>query len=209
MRARTYVYVDAFNLYYGALKGTPYKWLDLPKLCALLLPQNDVVSVKYFTALVNARPHDPNQPLRQQLYLRALRASGVEIIYGHFLSHVVAMPLAGSRSSRPQMVDVIKTEEKGSDVNLAAHLLFDGFRDRYEVAVVVSNDSDLLLPIKIVREELGKRVGLLIPYRQHPSRVLVRNVDFVKKIRQGVLKVSQFPSCLKDEKGVFHKPSSW
>ena len=209
MRARTYVYVDAFNLYYGALKGTSHKWLDLWKLCTLLLPRNDIVSIKYFTALVSARPHDPGQPLRQQLYLRALRASGVEIVYGHFLTHIVAMPLAKRHGSRQQTVEVIKTEEKGSDVNLATHLLLDGFHDRYEVAVVISNDSDLLLPIRVVREELGKKVGLLIPYRQHPSRALVKSVDFVKKVRQGALRVSQFPPYLEDEKGVFHKLNSW
>ena len=62
-----------FNLYYGAVKDTPYKWLNISALCRLLLPKNEIVKVKYFTALVSARPSDPDQPNRQQLFLRALQ----------------------------------------------------------------------------------------------------------------------------------------
>ena len=92
---KTIVYIDGFNLYYGAVKGTPYKWLNLLALCKFLLPKNEIIRIKYFTALVTARPNDPDQPNRQQLYLRALRTiPGLEIIYGHFLEHVIMMPLA-------------------------------------------------------------------------------------------------------------------
>jgi len=70
---KTYVYIDGFNLYYGALRGTPFRWLDLGKLCELLLPGNDVQAIKYFTALVKSTPSALQQPVRQQTYLRALR----------------------------------------------------------------------------------------------------------------------------------------
>jgi len=69
---KTIVYVDGFNLYYGSLRGTPCKWLNLQRLGELLLPQNGIIAIKYFTAKVSARPHDPDQPIRQQTYLRAL-----------------------------------------------------------------------------------------------------------------------------------------
>jgi len=69
---KTYVYVDGFNLYYGALKGTPYRWLDLAELCRLMLPPNDVQRIRYYTARVGVRAGDPDQPVRQQAYLRAL-----------------------------------------------------------------------------------------------------------------------------------------
>jgi hypothetical protein len=69
---KTVVYVDGFNLYYGAVKETPYKWLNIHKLCQLLLPKNQIIKIKYFTALVTARPTDMDQPNRQQIYLRAL-----------------------------------------------------------------------------------------------------------------------------------------
>ena len=71
---KTIVYVDGFNLYYRAIKGTAYKWLDILKLCQLLLPKNQIIKIKYFTALVTARFSDMHQPNRQQIYLRALRS---------------------------------------------------------------------------------------------------------------------------------------
>src|SRR5713101_7590873 len=90
----TYVYVDGFNLYYGCIRKTPYKWLDVPAMCRVLLPQNNIIKIKYFTAKVVARPSDPRQATRQQTYLRALSTlSGFEIYYGHFLSHPRWMPM--------------------------------------------------------------------------------------------------------------------
>ena len=82
------------------------------------------------------------------------------------------MPLAPVPGRPQQYARVIKTEEKGLDVNLATHLLHDAHRGRFEVAVIVSNDSDLLEPIKIVREGLGKKVGVLNPHKR-PSRALL------------------------------------
>lgn len=61
---RTNIYVDAFNLYYGCLKGTPYRWLNLETLCQVMLPQDTIQQIKYFTARVIARPHDPNKLIR-------------------------------------------------------------------------------------------------------------------------------------------------
>jgi uncharacterized LabA/DUF88 family protein len=174
------------------------------------LPQHDIHAIKYFTALVSARPHDPNQPQRQQLYIRALRTiPEVEVIYGHYLSHAVLMPLASSTGPTPKMVKVFKTEEKGSDVNLATHLLCDAFANAFDIAVIVSNDSDLLLPVRVAREQLGKKIGILNPHRHHPSRALLQHADFFKAIRKGVLAACQFPTALRDSVGEFHKPPTW
>ena len=206
---RTYVYVDAFNLYYGALKRTPYRRLNIQKLCELLMPKNDIQAVKYFTALVSARPNDPGQPVRQQTYLRALRTlPTTEIILGHYLTHNVWMPKVVSPGHPQEYVEVIKTEEKGSDVNLATHLLNDAHLNRFDIAVVISNDSDLLAPIKIVRGEMGKKVGVLNP-QKNPSRAILPHTDFFKQIRTGVLAAAQFSNQLTDEHGIFTKPSAW
>ena len=200
------IYVDGFNLYYGALKNTPYRWLDIAKLCRIMLPRDTINQIKYFTALVNPRPTDPDQLTRQQIYLRALQTiPNLEIIYGHFLTHEIMMPLAPPKSG---YVKVIKTEEKGSDVNLALHLLSDGYKNAYDVAVIVSNDSDLLLPVQFVKKELGKKIGILNP-QKHPSKVLIANADFVKNIRRGVLSKSLFPTTLTDSQGMFTKPAIW
>ena len=204
------MYIDGFNLYYGALKGKPYKWLDLSKLCRhLLLPENDIIEIKYFTATVKARPSDPTQPTRQQTYLRALKTlSNVSVVFGHFLSHPVNMLLANPPATGSRYAQVIKTEEKGSDVNLATELLVDGFKNKYDVAVLITNDSDLLSPIKVVKNELKKRVGIFNP-QQKPSNVLRQEAIFFRGIRQSVLSRSQFPETLTDEIGAFHKPNSW
>ncbi|MDD2921121.1 MAG: NYN domain-containing protein [Anaerolineales bacterium] len=203
---KTNIYIDGFNFYYGCIKGTPYHWLDVAKMCRLLLPNDEILSIKYFTALVEARPNDVDQPIRQRTFLRALQTiPNLEIILGSFLSHEVKMPLSPLGSG---FATVIKTEEKGSDVNIATHLLLDGFRNAYELAVVVSNDSDLLLPIRVVTEQFGKPVGLLNP-QKHVSLALLPHVQFVKKIRGSVLKNSLFPSVMSDENGQFSKPDDW
>jgi hypothetical protein len=205
----TNIYVDGFNLYYGCLKGTPHKWLNILKMCQLLLPRHNISQIKYFTALVSARPNEPDHPMRQQTYLRALRTlPNLSITYGQFLSHPVRMRLANPPAEGPATVQVIKTEEKGSDVNLATALLVDGFLKRYEVAVVISNDSDLCAPIDAVTNVLGLTVGILNPHKR-PSRELAKRVKFMKTIRTGALRNSQFPTILTDAHGSFSKPSEW
>ena len=204
--AKVNVYVDGFNLYYGALKTTPYKWLDLLRLCQALLPSDTIQSIKYFTARVSARPTNPTSAHDQGLYIRALKTTPVTIKYGHFITHSVPMYLSGV--TPPQKVWVDKTEEKGSDVNLASHLLREAFLKQFEVAVLISNDSDLAEPVRIVAEELKFPVGIINPHQYH-SKELQRYARFVKRIRQGHLLASQFPATIQDAKGSFSKPVGW
>jgi len=205
----TYVYIDGFNLYYGCLKGTPHKWLNVSKFIRLTLKNFDIVKIRYFTAKVSARDHDPEQPLRQQQYLKAIATlADVEVTYGHFLQKPVFMPLA---SNPREQVQVIKTEEKGSDVNLAVNLVNDAHLGRFATAVVVSNDSDLASAITIVRG-LGKTVGFIPPHRgqRRPSAHLKMVSSFTRPIRPGVLQVSQFPETLHDTAGsIIRCPPSW
>ena len=203
----TYVYIDGFNLYYGALRKTKYKWLDLEKFCQALLPNDNIASIKYFTAKVSGLPRDPGEPIRQQLYLRAIQTSAkVSVVYGHFLTHQVYMPVSGSNPTRWEKVT--KTEEKGSDVNLATHLLYDGFKKLYDVAVIISNDSDLREPVRLVRKELGFPVGIVNPHEIH-SKELQEHATFVRRVRTTYLATSQLPETLKDARGTFRKPKEW
>ncbi len=205
---KTFVYVDGFNLYYRALKGTTFKWLNVEALCGFLLPKASVQQINYYVARVTARPHDLDQPNRQNTYFRALRTiPTLRIIEGSFLSKPATLPL---ESDMTKFARVIKTEEKGSDVNLATHLIHDGHLGRYEQAVVITNDSDLAEPMRIVRDELKLPIGVLYPSKYlNPQLQSVVSPHFAKPIRQGVLKVSQFPDLLKDSTGTFHKPDSW
>jgi uncharacterized LabA/DUF88 family protein len=205
---KTNVYVDGFNLYYGAVRDTPYKWLDIRKLCELAFPHNQIAEVHYCTAIVKDAPWDPQQSTRQQTFIRALETTGVEVHYGSFLSKIVRMPLATPPVKGSRMVEVIKTEEKGSDVALGALRVAHGYQKRYEAAIVLSNDSDLVLPIKIVREELGLPVGIYNPHKLF-SVELNRVATFRKLLRTGVLKAAQFPDTLKDVHGTITKPATW
>jgi hypothetical protein len=167
---KTYIYVDGFNLYYGALKRTPYKWLDIDRLCRTILPRHEIAKIRYFTARVSGRHDDPGKPTRQQMFLRALKTlPNLDVIYGHFLSRECYMPLAGCPPGAQEYAKVIRTEEKDSDVNL---------------------------------------VGILNPHT-HASRVLAMDASFVRRIRKGALRASQFPPQLTDAHGIIRKPATW
>lgn len=207
---RTRIYIDGFNLYFGCLKGTPHKWLNPAALCDNLLSRNRIEAVRYFTATVSARPNDPDQPSRQQTYFRALRTEPrISIHLGHFLTHEVTMPDAAAwNAGRYVGQRVIKTEEKGSDVNLATLLLMDAFDDLFDCAVIVSNDSDLKEPIAQVRNRFGKTIGILNPQRR-VSGALAPLAHFIKPIRTGAIAAAQFPARMSDATGAFSKPARW
>ena len=130
---------------------------------------------------------------------------------GDFQSHPTRRPLADSAPDAPTFVTVIRTEEKGSDVNLASYLLVDGFKREYEMAVVVSNDSDLAEPIRLVRCELGLPVTVVNPHLDspHPSYQLQKCASKCMNLWPGSLQACQFPPTLRDAHGVIHKPAGW
>lgn len=208
---QTRVYVDGYNLYYSCLKQSPYKWLNPFALAEQQLPRNAIDRVRYFTARVSARPHDPGQPQRQETYFRALATvPQIDLHFGHFLTHEVTMPDASAwQAGQFRPVRVMKTEEKGSDVNLASHLLMDAFDDLYDVAVVISNDSDLAEPMRLVKQRFGKTLGLLTHRSTRVSGKLKPLADFVRSFHSGALTRAQFPATLTDSTGVFHKPQRW
>jgi hypothetical protein len=207
---RTFVYVDGFNLYYRALRGTPYKWLDLKLFAASLLdPANHIVAIRYYTARVSGRT-DPDEPKRQNAYLRALLSlPEISIHYGNFLPKIINRPLVSPIEGMPKYVDVHSTEEKGSDVNLAAHLLCDGWKGAYDVAVVVTADTDLVEPIRLVTKELKKPVGLIC-LAGDASKRLKEVVSFVRRVVPSRLAAAQFPDVVIGNNGKeIHKPAEW
>jgi uncharacterized LabA/DUF88 family protein len=206
---RTYVYIDGFNFYYGAVKGTPYKWLDFKALLTEILnPKHAILCIKYFTALVSDTPMDPTKSIRQKTFIRALQAHIPELktYYGHFLSHGVFLPLVTPTPYR-RFEEVIKTEEKGSDVNLAVHLLNDAWLDSYDCAVVISNDSDLAEAMCLVKQHHHKMLGLITPGHKWTSKQLSTHADFVRIIRPGALQRSQLPNPIPGTS--LYKPINW
>jgi hypothetical protein len=209
---QTNVYVDGFNLYYRCLKGTPYKWLNLLTLCQLSFPHHQINRIRYFTARVKRTIADPQKAQRQATLIRALETIPIlSVHYGKFNTHRVWRQLAHPVPGCPEMVEVIDTKEKGSDVNLASYLLADGFQGEYELAIIVSNDSDLVAPVELVQAQLGCKVGILNPQGRRGGTAwdLMRTATFYRRIREGVLKASQFPPTLQDAHGTIRKPKEW
>jgi uncharacterized LabA/DUF88 family protein len=213
---KTFLYIDGFNLYYSALKDTPLRWLNPVALASAAFPRNRIVTTKFFTAKVTPLPHDPRQPDRQQAYWRALRTlPALEIIEGDFRTRKIRAKVV---NPPPNTIEVYKTEEKGSDVNLGAHLLMDGFLNRYDAAIVITGDSDLVTPIQMACHELKKPVGVLNPQRlSGPGHRPPRKSAGLQKVaafyQNGVtwnqILKAQFPNPLTDSHGTFHKPPSW
>lgn len=213
----TNVYIDGFNLYY-AIRNSPYKWLDLSLLSRHLLPKHNINLIRYFTAHVNPLPHNPSVRTRQDFYLRALKTlQDVEVHdNGNFVSWDRLMPqspLAYVRGLNrgPNKVNVLRTEEKGSDVNLASWLLADCFNGCFDYAVVISNDSDLETPIQMVTQQYKKQVKVINPDKpRFASKKLakVATSNFIT-IHPWVYGKSQFNVTLTDTMGTFAKPTSW
>jgi NYN domain len=210
LRPTANFYVDGFNLFYGCLKGTGYKWLDLDALFRTLVPTHEIKRIRYFTARISGRSDKPDSPTHQDAYLRALATlPNVTIHFGKFLQSTQRMALAAPRPGGPRTVEVIKTEEKGSDVNLATYLLIDAFRQDSDLAVVVSNDSDLCEPIRIVKDEYRVPVGLLNPHARTSSDLRKLSPTFLKQIRSGPLSASQFPQVVNARGRKISKPATW
>jgi hypothetical protein len=217
---RTIVYVDGFNLYFRLLAQRPaVKWLNVKALAEKILNSaNVIVGVRYYTARVSGRI-DPHAPARQQVYLDALRTvSEISIHMGSFLlsekfAGIVKPPEFRPRVTMtppwPDVVKVIKVEEKGSDVNLASHLLLDAFQGNFDVAAVLSNDSDLVEPMRIVSKVLGKPVGLLSPVA-NPTPDLKNVASFIKRISVSDLACCQFPAPVVLADGsTLNRPATW
>ena len=217
-KQRVIFYIDGFNLYYVSLRGQPYRWLDLEALCEQYIkPGSELVAVKYFTAKVQDRPDKPGQREQQREYLRALRTlPRVEIVYGHFLTRTATRLLEHLPKKRRKgdigLRSVWIQEEKGSDVNLESHLLADGFRARYDLAVVVSNDSDLKTPVEIVRNDFKAGVGIINPHSVRSYALSPHTLprkSFYQRLQPRRIRKAQLPLELRDEEGVIRCPEGW
>lgn len=216
-KPRTRVYIDGFNFYYSAYDRAgwaEFKWLNLVELCQAALPHNEVELVRYFTAKVGATPADPGQPQRQEAYLQALRTLGSRITidehFGQFVTNEKYLRLIRPPATGSKRAGVYVNEEKGSDVNLASFLLLHAFRDDYDVAVIVSNDSDLLVPVRMVKTELGKVIGVLRVDKDPRHCVFADTADFIRPLRRTHFVTNQFPDPVVDSTGRhIRKPPEW
>jgi len=105
---------------------------------------------------------------------------------------------------------VIKTEEKGTDVNLAVQMAVDAVRDEFDYAMLFSNDSDMAYAVQIASRECKKKVGLYIARKAVSFKVLRENVSYIRSITPAILAAHQFPDEIKTQSGrIIKKPKDW
>lgn len=197
-------YVDGFNLYHGLRsKGwKKYYWLDLWALAERFLrPGQILVEVVYCTAKVKGDV----QALERQLdYIDALQKTrpGVKVIYGHYLAKQV-------KCFKCENI-YIRHEEKMTDVNIACRVLMDAVDGRFDVALLMSGDSDLVPPVRIVQERWPtKRVVVLFPPGRR-SDALERTAHGRKWIAEADLRQSLLPEQVTVAPGkIVNRPSGW
>lgn len=213
------LYIDGFNLYRRCLQRHPeVKWLDLSLFARNLLPDHDVLRVHYFTAKVKpgASP-ERNSHQRQDAYLRALRTlePHVEVHMGILRVDTRVMvkhPLETDAETGEYLrVKVRKIEEKGSDVNLAVRMVADACASRADYYVMLSNDSDQVGPLRIMKKEIGARTGIVFPMESvRGSKALIATEpDVVRHVQREILEASQFPDAFEDVHGKVHRPVAW
>jgi 6-hydroxy-3-succinoylpyridine 3-monooxygenase len=232
---KTRVYIDGYNLYYGCLKNTPYKWLDilslferyiLPSILATrggkprrveLLP----LAIKYFTAQImeqSAKAHDSvSSQARYHNALRKRHDGRIKIIEGYYSLIEAKAKIVDAENPRKwprdcQEILVWKLEEKQSDVNLALNIYHDAISGEVDHVVVVTNDTDIAPALQMVRDHTKATVGLVVPTREQER---VPNVDLAKLshwVRKHIgadeLAACQLPRVIPGRKPTI-KPESW
>ena len=212
---RVIAYIDGFNLYYGlrAARYQRYYWLDLVALARNLLRRHQVlVCTKYFTARI-AGPKPADSPAkkarlrekrkRQTTWLDALATlPDLRIFEGHYLARDMRCRRCGAEWT--------SHEEKMTDVNIATELLLDAFNDAFDTTLLVSGDSDLVAPVRAVRQRFrDKRVVVAFPPRRR-SGDLCAAASACITIGRATLARSLLPETVTTPAGHrLRRPSSW
>jgi 6-hydroxy-3-succinoylpyridine 3-monooxygenase len=233
---KTRIYIDGYNLYYGCLKGTALKWLDLLTLFERqILPsvtaeQNghridfdlEPLAIKFFTAPILARMAKADDSVQcQDRYHAALTKhlpGRIEIIRGYYALTTTCAKVVDTHAPKKAPRECLeatiwKLEEKQSDVNLALHVLADVLLGGIEHVVIVTNDTDLAPAVQMLKQKTAATVGVVIPTTDHariPNAELVKPADWVRThINLSELQKSQLPRVIADPRRPVSKPISW
>lgn len=226
---KTICYVDGYNLYYGCLRNTAYKWLDIHKLLASMLhqqnPDAELITIKFFTAPVITRfaSNGSIAQQSQQNYHRALEIlypNSIDIINGYYNDEKSNAMLYLSPPDKQQRVHVWKLEEKQTDVNLALSAYRDAAQGRAEQLVFVTNDTDQEPSLKAIREDFSEsiRIGVILPIKENASATKARPgnmrlstyADWTRKhIKDHELAAAQLPRVVPTKKKAIRKPEYW
>ncbi|MBC8487146.1 MAG: NYN domain-containing protein [Bacteroidetes bacterium] len=201
-KERVIVYVDGFNLYFGLLEAglEKLKWLNIKLLTENMLKANQkLVEIKYFTSRVS---NNPDKQKRQTTYIEALESFNVKVYYGHYQRDKIECYRCGNIWAY--------YNEKMTDVNIATQMIIDAYHDKYDMAMLISGDSDLVPPIKAIIENFkNKRVFVAFPPKRHNNSVaLVAKGSMV--IGRKKLADSQFDDEVTKKDGfILKKPGNW
>jgi uncharacterized LabA/DUF88 family protein len=199
---RLNVYVDGFNLYFGMIKAgfTNCKWLDIHALAELIKNNTHTLNdVKYFTARIKG---NYEKQKRQSTYLDALATTPISIIYGQYRSDLVECQKCPHTWYAPK--------EKMTDVNIATELMIDAYTDMFDVAIVISGDSDLVPPIKAIRRLFPQKEVLSAFPPNRPSNELKSVANHSFHLGRLKLERCQLPKTITDKYGnVLSKPFEW
>ena len=228
---RTACFVDGYNLFYGLLAGTPYKWLDLPSLLAHIIrvedPANTLHSVSFFTSGV--KPALATRGIASQhaqdTYIRALKTKGVEVFLGlHQIESGKAPRFIDKDTppSRANQVEIWKLEEKQTDVciaismyRLAVRQMALPLEERIEQIVLVSADTDMTPALRAIREDFPDlRLGVILPHREGVKRTIPGSLKPYSHwmrhvVTDAELAEHQFPPRIPTRKKPADKPDYW
>ncbi len=201
-KERVIVYIDGFNLYFGLLEAgfQNYKWLNIRALVEnIKQPNQEIIEIKYFTSRVS---NDPDKQKRQTTYVEALESVGIKIFYGHYQSDRTECKLCGN---------IWPTyHEKMTDVNIATQMLLDAYQDKFDMAMLISGDSDLVPPMQAIHELFTKkRVFVAFPPKRHNSSVALIAKGSMTIGRKKLVD-SQFGDEVQKKDGyILRKPKDW
>ena len=203
------IYIDGFNLYYGLVKGTHWKWLDIQKYFTMLRKYDDILVIKYFTAECNGSPD-------QKTYLSALDTLPlVKIILGKFKDTTILCKVDRCKYRGDRLFT--KSEEKRTDVNIAIHMLNDACTNTCDRLILVSGDSDLTPALDMIKENVPRKelfVSIPAPNKRHKRAAATQLRSSAHKSKTlfptRLLDVCQFPDVVIDATGdPIKKPSTW
>ena len=201
------IFVDGFNFYYGCFRSddprcsqhTQLKWISPRALGELIYPNDRIKRIHFCTARIGPGRNDPDQPVRQAIYLNALETiPGMRLHFGLYKRRPKRGPLIGPRSLLQHfpiagnLAEISTNEEKGSDVNVATYLLESAFTNDCDIALVVSNDSDLKEAVHVARTRAGIEVHILSPYS-----------SVVNELKRASTRHFTLDTCVRDENGQF------
>lgn len=209
--ARAIVYIDGFNFYYGAIKGTPHKWLDLQDFCTKLLNQDDLILVRYFTSLC-----DGERLTRQLAFINALSTlPKVKICFGKFKTKDVKCLHRGCKFPGDRTFQTV--EEKRTDVAIGIHMLDDAYADACDKLVLISGDSDLVPAIETVRRRFPNKKTIVYKPTRDPKMKPRRGDELAqasgdgRPLPVGLLSHCHLPPEVHDPRSgkTFKKPTAW